>query len=249
MNYKSINQNFDNFLINIQTYFKNDKNRTLFQQRNTIKIVDYEEKSYVVKSFKTPHLLNQIVYRFFRDSKAKRSYENGVKLTELNVSTPQPIGYIEFPSMFLFKESFYISDFFDYEFEIRALLADANFEKREEILKAFVAFSYDLHNKGVFHVDYSPGNVLVKKVDNSYLFSLIDVNRMKFIEFTDELRMKAFAKLSASDEDRVFITKEYSTLAHIDEAFATKKMELFHQEHQQYIVNKKKLKKLKKRDS
>jgi hypothetical protein len=249
MNYKTINQNFNNFLINIQNLFNQESNETLFQQRNTIKIVKLEQKEYVVKSFKVPHLLNQIVYKFFRASKAQRSYENAVKLVALNINTPQPIGYIEFPSTFLFKESYYVSDLFDYDFEIRALLADESFPQREEILKEFVAFSFDLHNKGVFHVDYSPGNVLVKKVNESYIFSLIDVNRMQFIEFTDELRMKAFAKLSALDGDRKFIVKEYCQLANMELDFATSKMEFFHQEHQQYIEKKKKLRKLKKRKS
>jgi len=249
MNYKSINENFNNFLINIQSLFSNNANKTLFEQRNTIKIITFEKREYVVKSFKIPHLLNQFIYRFFRDSKAKRSYENSVKLQKLNVNTPLPIGYIEFPSLLLFKESYYISDYFNYDFEIRAVLADTNFDDREIILKEFVAFSYDLHNKGVFHVDYSPGNVLIQKENDGYIFSLIDVNRMKFINFNDELRMKAFAKLSASKNDREFIVKEYCKLIPIDVTFATEKMELFHKEHQAYIENKKKLRKLKKRAS
>jgi len=249
MNYKTINQRFNTFLIDIQNSFKKESNQTLFQQRNTIKIVKFEQKKYVVKSFKVPHLLNQIVYRFFRSSKAQRSYENAVKLRELNINTPQPIGYIEFPSFFLFNESYYISDFFDYDFEIRALLADKHFPHREEILTQFVAFSYNLHNKGVFHIDYSPGNILVKKIDDTYSFSLIDVNRMQFLEFTDELRMKAFSKLSTFNEDRAFITNAYCKLSTIEPNFATTKMELFHEKHQQYIRNKKKLRKLKKKNN
>ena len=248
MNYKTINQNFNHFIIDIQKNFKQNSNKILFQQRNTIKIVQHVQKEYVVKSFKTPHLLNQVVYKFFRASKAQRSYENSIKLVKLNINTPQPIGYIEFPSTFLFKESYYVSDFFDYGFEIRELLSDENFSQREEILKAFVAFSYDLHNKGVFHVDYSPGNVLVKKVSDTYTFSLIDVNRMKFLDFDETLRMKAFAKLSASKDDRAFIVKEYCKLIPIEPNFATEKMEEYHEEHQQYIENKKKLRKLKKRE-
>ncbi len=246
MTYISPNERSKDFIKNIKTYFNQADNTTLFEERNIIKIIPFEGKQYVVKSFKIPHLLNQVVYRFFRDSKAKRSYENAIKLYKMNINTPAPIGYVEFPSKFLFQESFYISEFFDYDFEIRAVLADDNFEDRERILREFVAFSYNLHQKGVFHVDYSPGNILIKKHQNHYIFSLIDVNRMEFIPFTDELRMKAFAKLSASDEDRALITETYSKLAKMDSDFAQEKMELFHGEHQKYIENKKRLRRFKK---
>ena len=247
MNYKSISQNFHNFLICIQDSFKNTDNQTLFQQRNTIKLIEHNGKKYAVKSFKAPHLLNQIVYRYFRASKAQRSYENAVKLQELGVNTPAPIGYVEFPSLFLFKESYYISEFFDFDFEIRAVLTDDTFTDREKILKAFVAFSYDLHNKGVYHVDYSPGNVIIKKLKDGYEFAIIDVNRMKFIEYDDEIRFKNLSRFSTSSEDLEFIAREYAVLAQMDEDFAIRTLRKYHNEHQQYLVNKKRLKALKKK--
>ncbi len=247
MNYKVSSPKFNNFLINIQNDFSKQTNRVLFEQRNTIKLIDYNKKKYVVKSFKIPHLLNQVVYRFFRASKAQRSYENSVKLKELGVNTPDPIGYIEFPSLFLFKESYYISEFFDYDFEIRAVLADSIFQDREAILKAFVAFSYDLHNKGVYHIDYSPGNVLIKKSKDGYVFSIIDVNRMKFIAYDDEMRFKNLSRFSTSDADLNFIAGEYARLADLDEKFAVDTLRKYHNEHQQYLANKKRLKALKKK--
>ena len=125
-------------------------------------------------------------------------------------------------------------------------MAERSFKQREEILRAFVAFSFNLHNKGVFHVDFSPGNILIKKKDSVYEFSLIDVNRMKFLSFTDELRMKAFAKLSALKEDRAFIVEEYLKLYPMNDVLAHENMESFHEEHQAYIENKKRLKRLKK---
>lgn len=190
MIYKTRDNILEDFLKNIKTYFENSKNIVIYDKRNIIKIIEYQNKKFVVKSFKTPHFLNQIVYKFFRDSKAKRSYENSIILEEMGINTPKPIGYIEFPTTFRFTESFYISEFFDYDFEIRALFKDENFQDREEVLKKFVEYSYNLHNKGIYHLDYSPGNILVKKVDAIYTFSIIDVNRMKFTKFDDKLRMQ-----------------------------------------------------------
>ena len=112
---------------------------------------------------------------------------------------------MEFPTRFLFKESFYISDFFDYDFEIRAVFNDKDFKDRENILTKFIEFTYKLHKKKVYHIDYSPGNILVKKGAYGYTFSIIDVNRMKFIEFDDDLRMKNLAKLTNDIGDNEFI--------------------------------------------
>jgi len=247
MNYEVENAHHKDFVKNIKTYFNQKENHTIYNKRNIIKIVEFEEKKYVVKSFKTPHLLNQIVYQFFRDSKAKRSFKNSFKLKELGINTPRPIGYIEFPTSFRFKESFYISEFFDFDFEIRAVLNDRNFEDRENILKKFIEYTYQLHQKKVHHIDYSPGNILVKKIASFYQFSIIDVNRMEFIPFDDDLRMQNLAKLSNDKEDNAFMARYYAQIAKLDETLLLDKLNSSLLKQQQYLANKKRLKKLRRK--
>jgi len=244
MNYKIINLSYQDLITNIKTYFQDEKNITLFQKRNTIKIVIFQNKQYVVKSFKIPHLLNQIVYKFFRDSKAKRSYENSVKLINLNINTPKPIGYIEFSSPFLFQESFYISEFFNYDFEIRAVFNDKEFKDREKILKEFIIFSYDLHQKGIYHIDYSPGNILVKQENSSYIFSIIDVNRMKFLKMDIKLKMKSLSKLTKDDEDNTLLLHFYHKVSNIPLEELEKDFQYALLEEKAYLEKKKRLKKL-----
>ncbi len=245
MNYKIIEKKYNSFILDIKSYFKNKSNIVIYDKRNIIKIAVYNEQKYVIKSFKIPHILNKIVYRFFRDSKAKRSYENSIKLLELNINTPKPIGYIEFNSLFLFKESFYVSEFFDFDFEIRAIFKDKKFKNRESILKKFIEFSYDLHNKGVYHIDYSPGNILVKKIYDEYQFYIIDVNRMKFLDFDIELRMKSMSKLTSSKEDNDFMVNYYSEISELEKNIVVEKYNFYLAEQQKYLENKKRLKNLK----
>ena len=245
MKYDLINKQYEDLILNLKKYFYEDKNITLFKKRNVIKLLEYNNDKYVIKSFKIPHFINKIVYRFFRDSKAKRSYDNSVRLLELNVNTPKPIGYIEFNSLLFFQESFYVSEFFDYDFEIRAVFKDKKFQDRENILKNFVEFSYDLHNKGVYHIDYSPGNILVKKIDGEYLFYIIDVNRMKFLEFDIALRMKSMSKLTSNNEDNQFMVEYYSNISNLDKQLLIKKFDYYLNEQQKYLENKKRLKKMK----
>jgi tRNA A-37 threonylcarbamoyl transferase component Bud32 len=239
MTYESPNERTKDFVINIKNYFNQQDNITIYDKRNIIKIIEFENKKYVVKSFKKPHLLNQIVYRFFRDSKARRSFDNSYKLRKMGINTPLPIGYIEFPTRFRFLESFYISEFYDFDFEIRAVFSDKNFEDRENILKKFIEFTYKLHKKNVYHIDYSPGNILVKKTTYGYEFSIIDVNRMKFMEFDDELRMKSLAKLTNDLEDNTFMVRTYANISKIDEAILLPKLKFSLEEQGRYLDNKK----------
>ncbi len=232
--------NFKEFFYDIKRYFL-QSNDIIAKKRNTIKIVKYNEQKVVVKSFKVPNLINRFVYRFIRDSKAKRSFLNAQKLIELNVNTPKPIGYIEFFTPLLCN-SFYVCEYFDYDFEIRAVLRDVTFEDRDLILKAFVKFSYDLHQKGVYHIDYSPGNVLIKKVDGEYKISIVDVNRMKFLSFNNELRFKNLSRFSGSIADTKKIAIYYAKLSNIDEDIAIKELLYFHYKHQKYLENKQKFK-------
>jgi len=245
MIYETIDTKFNELALNIKEYFTYDTNKTLFKKRNEIKVITYQSDQYAVKSFKVPHLLNQIVYNFFRESKAKRSYKNSLKLLDLDVNTPSPIAYIEFREKLFFKESYYISDFFDYDFEIRAVFKDKAFEDREKILTLFTEFTFNLHEKGVYHIDYSPGNILVKKVDNNYIFYIIDVNRMQFKDFNIDLRMKSMAKLTKNKEDNNFIIKYYAEISGIDSLILSEKFDFYLNEQQRYLTNKKRLKKIK----
>jgi serine/threonine protein kinase len=245
MTYECPNERLKDFVTNIKLYFNQKENQVIYDKRNIIKVVEFEGKKYVVKSFKTPHLLNQIVYRFFRDSKAKRSFQNSIQLRRLDIHTPEPVGYIEIPTPFRFKESFYISDLFNFDFEIRAVFVDENFEDRENILKQFIEYTHKLHKKKVYHIDYSPGNILVRKIGSTYLFSIIDVNRMKFIELDNELRMKSISKLTKSEKDNQLMVQHYAKISKLDEVELQKALNSALKEEAKYLANKKRLKKIK----
>jgi len=220
MNYESPNERHKDFIINIKNYFNQERSETIFQKRNTIKIVEFEGKRYVVKSFRIPHIINQIAYGLFRDSKANKSYFNSVKIVNF---VPAPIGYIEFKKGFLLKESYFISEPFEYDFTIREPLTTPNYPNKEAIYQAFAKFTTQLHKKGVLHLDYSPGNILIKEHGWGYEFKIIDVNRMEFKQLSLQECLENFSKLWATDEDLTIIIKEYAKINKLneDEALST----------------------------
>lgn len=202
----SIFGNFKNALLNIKDIF-HQSNVSIHKARNELKIIKINGINCVVKSFKVPNIINQFAYSYLRDSKAKKSYLHALKIDKF---TPQPIGYIEFYSKGLLKESYFISEEFTYDFTIREPLLDNNFAHREDIFKAFARFTLELHDNNIFHNDYSPGNILIKKnLNGNYIFKIVDINRMKFSTLSSLDRAKNFSKLWASKEILITMAKEY----------------------------------------
>lgn len=236
-----LNSEFENckeFIIDIKKFF-NDSENTIHKARNEIKVIKYQNKDLVVKSFKVPNFLNSILYSFFKKSKARKSYEYALRIKDF---TTKAIGYIEFYENFLLKDSYFISENFAYDFTIREVLLKEDFTDKANVFKAFAKFTYDLHEKGIYHLDYSPGNILIKKEKDAYSFKIVDINRMKFLNFNLDLRMKNFSKLWAKDEDLILIVKEYAKLSKEDEENLVNKALFFSKKHKKFKNFKKKLK-------
>ena len=192
---------------------------SIYEGRNSLKIIEYSNSSLVMKSFNVPHFINKIAYTFFRDSKAKKSYLHSMKILKF---TPEPIGYIEYFKFGLLSNSYYICKSYKYDFTIREPLVSVNFEHKNEIFKAFAKFTYMLHNYNIEHLDYSPGNILIKERHGSYEFKIIDVNRMHFRELNSTERIENFSKLWARDEDLKTIVTHYAELIDMDKEEAIK---------------------------
>jgi len=211
MSYKyEINKYFkqlqDN-LLNVKKIFSLSDS-SIHKARNELKTVTIKNLDCVIKSFKIPNLLNQFTYSYVRDSKAKKSYHYALKIHNF---TPKPIGYIEFYHATLLKESYFISEEFKYDFTIREPLLEKSFPNRDEIFRAFSRFTLELHQKNIFHKDYSPGNILIKKnEDRTYIFKIVDINRMAFFKLNQKERAKNFSKLWADEETLRTMAQEYA---------------------------------------
>lgn len=179
--------------------------------RNKIKLFDLNGKIVNVKSFKIPHFINKIAYKYFRKSKAKRSFEYANKLIELGIGTPEPIAFVEFSSLLGLENSYYVSEHLLCDLTYRELVEVPDYPDRDNILRQFTKFSFDLHEKGIEFLDHSPGNTLIKKNANgNYDFFLVDLNRMEFhTEMSFETRMKNLCRLTPLKEMVATMSNEY----------------------------------------
>lgn len=121
-------------------------------------------------------------------------------------------------------------------------MLDENFAQREEIFKAFARFTFSLHVEEIFHQDYSPGNILIQKKDNDFLFKIVDINRMQFISLSLEERLKNFSKLWASDDALSIIAQEYAVCMNEDKVKCVQMALSYSQKHKNKINMKKRLK-------
>ncbi len=210
--FKNSKSFFDNIIFNFNQVGEAYGN----QNRNSLKLFNYNDIKVNVKSFKVPNFVNQIVYRFFRKSKAQRSFEYANILKKKGIGTPQPIAFYEFTSFFLFKKSYYISEHLNYDITYRELTKDFNYPDYEEVLRAFTRFTFLLHEEGVNFLDHSPGNTLITKKENTYNFALVDLNRMNFEEMSFEKRINNFSKLTTHKFMVEIMSDEYSKLTNVE---------------------------------
>jgi len=198
------------FIENIEMYFQ-ESSHVLYDQRNIIRVVNYDNESYVVKKFKVPNLINRFAYRYLRPSKAKRSYLYSLKIgAELS---PEPIAYIEHNKTALLATSYYISKYFKYDHTIHEVLTNKTLESRNQILKDFADFTHKLHELEILHHDYSHGNILIKeanKPNSTTEFKIIDVNRMEFKTLDLKARLENFARIKADNDDMEIIIGQYA---------------------------------------
>lgn len=178
--------------------------------RNVIKNFDVNGLVINVKAFKIPNILNKVVYRFFRKSKAERSFNNATHLLEHGIGTPAPIAFLEEKMALSLGKSFYISEFIDADLTYRELIRQPEYPERERILREFTVFTLKLHENGILFKDHSPGNTLIKKIGTEYHFYLVDLNRMDFKELSFEERIINFTRLTSREDMVAIMSDEYA---------------------------------------
>lgn len=189
-----------------------DEERVVYDGRNILKRISLDGVDIVVKSFKKPHIINRVVYSFFRQSKAERSYIYSMKIQQHGFDTPEPVAMIEQFEHGLLSRSYYICCY-DGGDTVRGLMG-GKVEGNEDRLLAFARYTAALHEAGILHLDYSPGNILIHQNEsNQYRFSLVDVNRMQLLSDIDcDTVCRNMCRLCTSQEVLVYIMREYASI-------------------------------------
>lgn len=187
----------------------------IYDARNQIRHTTINGVSVCIKRFHTPYFVNRIIYSFFRMSKAKRAYQNALTLIERNIATPDPIAYI-LCGKGLLQESYLITiesalkrNFYEF--------GDGIVTGKEDILRAFAHYTAQAHEAQLYHLDYSPGNILFDKIQGTWRFEMIDINRMEINTVVNMKKgCKNFARLWGRADLHKIIAKEYALIRGFD---------------------------------
>lgn len=178
-------------------------------RRNQLYRFPTPEGDMVVKCFRRPGPVNSFVYGHLRKGKACRSYLNSLRLSRMGIGVPQPVAYAEIRSGARLGRSFYLC---------RAVEGDTIrfYESRpdcDEMLHALAREMLRLHLLGVWHKDFSPGNVIVRREsDGSYAFNYVDLNRMRFDVGDHGRQLRNFERINYTEMHTLRLARAYARL-------------------------------------
>nr|WP_203558434.1 lipopolysaccharide kinase InaA family protein [Bacteroides sp. 519] len=212
----------ESFINSIPQIFQ-DEGKEIYGGRNLIKVFSYNGLEINVKRYAIPNVFNRFIYSFIRKPKGLRAYTYPKTLLDKGFETPEPIAYIENRKAGLIEYSYFISIQSPYKFRFYQF-GDANAEEYKDIIVAFAHYTARLHEAGILHKDYSPGNILFDKIDGEYRFSLVDINRMRFGKVDLETGCANFARLWGQIPFFEILASEYAKARNADEAYCRKQI-------------------------
>ena len=216
--YKSYKPQIANIPVNILR-----SGKTLNAGRNLTKKISISNASgkqieTVVKSFAIPNTFRGFIDKNFRQSKAIRSKNNAKRLLEIGVPTPEPIACIENLKFQCLHQSYYISRYWDHNFDLGSLLyrGVSSGGNTNVLLYELARFTAKQHDLGIKHLDYNPGNILTRSCGDSFEFSLVDLNRVRFTKLSREERVSGLVRLTTNPYYLKIIGSNYAVMAKTD---------------------------------
>ncbi len=188
----------------------------IYDARNQIRLITAPDGTELcVKRFHQPRFLNRIGYSFLRAPKAKRAYDNALRLLSYGIGTPMPVAYI-LCGKGLLAESYLVTEKSTlrhtfYEFR------DGVIAGKEDLIQSFARFSARIHETGVLPLDYSPGNILYDRVNGEWQFELVDINRMHFGKVSEKQGCCNFCRLWGKTDFFDVLAPAYAQARHMDE--------------------------------
>lgn len=191
--------------------------KIVHEGRNSIKTFHTELGDWNVKRYHKPSWLNRFIYSFVRKPKGMRAFTYPKFVLAASCETPRPVAYVEDRNSFgLIGFSYFISEHCPYRRRFYEF-GDAHVTNCADILTAFALFTARMHEKGIYHRDYSPGNILFDFINGQWHFSIVDINRMQFGSVSIKKGCQNFARLWGQPEFFHFLGQTYAQARQADE--------------------------------
>jgi len=161
------------FIQNLPDIFEKE-GTFIYNKRNQIKLFDVNGHLINVKRYCIPPFFNRFLYSLnIRQPKAVRAYQNAKQIIARGFLTATPHGYVLEKQNNWLGYSYFVSE------QVQGKQISYTC-KNKEAIKALARYTAGLHQQGLMHRDYTPGNVLYTEKNGNYSFYLIDINRFFF---------------------------------------------------------------------
>lgn len=157
-------------------------------------------------------------YDFFRfrflESKAVRSMNMALAINHTGVKTPEPIAIIEKRDKFRkIIYSYYICQYVESKYHFLGIMRDKNSPLREKVKDFLAEAGKDLrkmHNGGIVHNDFHPGNILINDKNE---FFYIDLNRGRIKkELSLKERIADLIRFDLTEEEEKAFVSNYESV-------------------------------------
>ena len=160
--------------------------QTVYNSRNRVVRFIMGEQPMMVKRFKRVNLVQQVVYTFFRKTKAERAFRFASEFLQRGIDTPQPVAYMEQRHHGLFTTGYFVS--LEVPGTETSLLLREVHDYPPDLAEAVARQVVRMHSRGVLHGDLNLSNFLLAPTPSPFTdegtdghhFIMIDTNRSHF---------------------------------------------------------------------
>lgn len=174
-------EHLTNTIAHLPQMMEEGKGEVVYNSRNRVVRFAIDGLSLMVKRFKRVNALQQVVYTFFRKTKAERAFLFASEFLKRGIDTPQPVAYMEKRHHGLFTTGYFVS--LETPGTETSLLLREVQDYPRDLAEAVARQVVLMHSKGVLHGDLNLSNFLCTShltPLTSYSFTMIDTNRSHF---------------------------------------------------------------------
>lgn len=172
---------YADFFYRLPQLFAEGAGEVVYQKRNEVRRFTFDGKVMMVKRYKRVNFIQQLVYTFFRKTKACRAYLFAQEFRKRGIETPQEIAFLEdTDTLGLFTSGYFVSS------EVAGTESHLLLREVEHfstaLADAVAAQVVMMHSRGILHGDLNLSNFLCREEEGAYRFSMIDINRSHFTD-------------------------------------------------------------------
>lgn len=201
---------YESFIRQIPALLEQGQGEVFYDARNQVARFREGAECFIVKRFKRVNFIQQIVYTFFRDTKARRAFCFAQEFLRRGIATPMPVAYMERSRMGLFSVGYFVS--LEVEGTETSLLLREVEHFDPLLADAVVRQVVAMHRCGILHGDLNLTNFLCTQDADGYHFQMIDINRSHFTDGmpTDEQCMHNLVRLTHRRDLYEYLLRSYA---------------------------------------